>query len=182
MRRNRIRNWSSIAMEILFSFAVLDGRKFEWPAAPGNQREKRRFPELQGMKPRGKSPWSPVSHQPHDDAHPASSVTSTRESRATPSGFPSCFLSLLPATPHPPKPFLRTEDYSYLSATIGSTRIALRAGSKRQRGRLPLARWPLPGRSQDHRAVLRKHVDKHTGERQASGEATRTPIPTSRIV
>src|SRR6266481_7840428 len=51
-----------------------------------------RFPELQEMKPREKSPWSPVSHQPHDDAHPASSVTSTRESRATPSGFPFCFL------------------------------------------------------------------------------------------
>src|SRR6266850_6398865 len=105
MHRNRIQSSSSIATEIVIFFRSIGRLEVRVAGCSRNQREKRRFPELQGMKPRGKSPWSPVSHQPHDDAHPASSVTSTRESGATPSGFPFCFLSLLRPRLDPPKPF-----------------------------------------------------------------------------
>jgi len=48
------------------------------------------------IEARDKSPWSPASPQPRDNAPPASPVVTARESRATPSGFPFCFLNALP--------------------------------------------------------------------------------------
>src|SRR6266478_540451 len=93
------------------------------------------------MKPRGKSPWSPASPQPHDDAHPASTVVSARESRATPSGFPfSFFLHAVPSSPHCP-----ATNKSWLFEPQRTMKILSRGGMLEHRhvdeGRAILARF-----------------------------------------